>query len=304
MKIGLMNLEPKIENTALMQISNFHKGHGDSVEWYSPLFYDDYDHIYGSSLFTFTKKPVLKPKMVVGGTGFNACSKLPPEIESSNLDYSIYPNCKTSYIWFSRGCNNHCPFCIVPTKEGKLTLEVPKNLNPNASRISVMDNSFTQLPKDAFHRAIMLLEDLGYPIDWQCGIDCRIVDEDKWNAIRGLRRYKQLRTAWDNPRENLLSNLEIMGDFFGKSALMVYVLIGFWSTPQEDLYRVKVIQKLGLDPWVMPYDKKDPYQRAFERWANRHAGCEWQDYEYGSWKKSVFDETFSLGQKVSGSQQK
>jgi hypothetical protein len=162
---------------------------------------------------------------------------------------------------------------------------VPKNLNPNATRISVMDNSFTQLPLDAFHRAIKLLKDLGYPVDWQCGIDCRIVDEEKWDAIRGLKRYKQLRTAWDNPREDLRSNLERMGAFFGKSALMVYVLIGFWSTPQEDLYRVTEIRRLGLDPWVMPFNKKDPYQKAFERWANRHINCEWEDYRYGSREK-------------------
>lgn len=29
MKIGLYNLEPKIENTAMMQVSNYHKSIGD-----------------------------------------------------------------------------------------------------------------------------------------------------------------------------------------------------------------------------------------------------------------------------------
>jgi hypothetical protein len=38
MRIGLWNLEPKIENTALMQVSQYHKQQGDSVEMYSPLF--------------------------------------------------------------------------------------------------------------------------------------------------------------------------------------------------------------------------------------------------------------------------
>lgn len=102
MKIGLWNLEPKIENTALMQVSQYHKQQGDQVEFYSPLF--EYDKVYVFSLFSFTKKPVLKSNMVAGGTGFNVCSRLPEEIETCPLDYSIYPKCKTSYLWFSRGC--------------------------------------------------------------------------------------------------------------------------------------------------------------------------------------------------------
>ena len=44
MNVGLWNLEPKIENTALMQVSQFHKQQGDHVELYSPLF--NYDKVY------------------------------------------------------------------------------------------------------------------------------------------------------------------------------------------------------------------------------------------------------------------
>lgn len=285
MKVGLWSLEPKVENTALMQISQFHKQRGDLVEWYSPLF--KYDKIYVSSLFTFTKKPKRKPNMEVGGSGFDIHKRLPPEIEACNLDYSIYPNCKTSYVWFSRGCNKNCPYCIVRAKEGKLCLVKRNNLNPNAKRISVMDNSFTQLPIWIIDNAVSFLKEVNLPVDWQCGFDPEILDFAKWDAIRSVRHYKQFRTEWDDPRKDLRKNLEIMGDFFGRSNLMVYVLIGYWSTPKEDLYRVKEIRKLGLDPWVMPYDKTDPYQKAFERWANRHVGCEWKEYNHGSWKPEL-----------------
>ena len=84
MKVGLWNLEPKIENTALMQVSQYHKQRGDQVEFYSPLF--GYDKVYVFSLFSFTKKPVLKPNMVAGGTGFNIRSRLPLEIEISIME--------------------------------------------------------------------------------------------------------------------------------------------------------------------------------------------------------------------------
>jgi hypothetical protein len=222
--------------------------------------------------------------MVAGGTGFNVCSRLPPKIEACNLDYSIYPKCNTSYIWFSRGCIRKCPFCVVPTKEGKLEVLKPKNLNPKAKRLSVMDNSFTALPKTFFESAINFLHNTNLPIDFQCGIDCRLANLEKWRQIKTLKIYKQIRTAWDNPKEDLSANLKLMGEVFGKSKVMVYVLIGYWSTPEQDLDRVLKIRETGLDAWVMSFNKKDPYQKAFERWNNRHANCPWEEYKHGSWK--------------------
>lgn len=281
MRIGLWNLESKIENTALMQVSQYHKQKGDQVEFYSPLF--EYDKVYVFSLFSFTKKPILKSNMVAGGTGFNVRSKLPSEIEACDLDYSIYPKCETSYLWFSRGCFRNCPFCVTPTKEGKLHTVSQKNLNPKGKRISVMDSSFTAI--EGVWEVIDWLAEKKLPIDFQCGFDVRLLHMDKWQYIKDrLSIYKQIRTAWDNPRDDLTRGLTRLADIFGKSKIMVYVLIGYWSTPEEDLERVLKIRELGLDAWVMPYNKKDPYQKAFERWCNRHAGCSWEEYNHGSWQ--------------------
>jgi hypothetical protein len=279
MKVGLWNLEPKIENTALMQVSQHHKAVGDQVELYSPLF--EYDKVYVFSLFSFTKKPILKSNMVAGGTGFNIRSRLPREIEDCDLDYSIYPNCTTSYIWFSRGCFRKCPFCVVPIKEGRLDGAYPKNLNPKATTISVMDNNFTGIGNVLFSGAMEYLKKVNLPVNFQCGIDSRVLDPDKWTAMKHLKIYKQIRTAWDDPKEDLSYYLSEMANVFGKSKIMVYVLIGYWSTPEEDLLRVTKIRELGLDAWVMPYNKKDPYQRAFERWNNRHCKCSFEDYNSG-----------------------
>ena len=285
MNVGLWNLEPKIENTALMQVSQFHKQQGDHVELYSPLF--NYDKVYVFSLFSFTKKPLLKSNMVAGGTGFNIRSRLPKEIEQCNLDYTIYPNCKTSYVWFSRGCFRKCPFCVVPIKEGRLDGAIPKNLNPKATTISVMDNNFTGLDRILFSIAMDYLKKVNLPVNFQCGLDARLLATEKYEEMKKLKIYKQIRTAWDDPREDLTYGLTDMADVFGKSKIMVYVLIGYWSTPEEDLMRVTKIRELGLDPWIMPYNKQDPYQKAFECWANRHVGCSWKEYAHGSWKVAL-----------------
>jgi hypothetical protein len=280
MKIGLWNLEPKIENTALMQVSQYHKQRGDQVELYSPLF--SYDKVYVFSLFSFTKKPVLKSNMLAGGTGFNPNSRLPKEIEDCNLDYSIYPNCETSYLWFSRGCFRKCPFCVVPTKEGLIHKTIPKNLNPNGKYISVMDNNF--FANDYWKEAIEYLIDVGQPVDFQSGFDARIWRSEFGEELKKLKFKRQIRCAWDNPKDDLTEKLREMADNFGKSHIMVYVLIGYWSTLEEDISRVTKIRELGLDAWVMPYNRQDTYQKAFMRWCNRHAGCSWESYSYGAWK--------------------
>lgn len=63
--------------------------------------------------------------------------------------------------------------------------------------------------------------------------------------------------------------------------VMCYVLIGYWSTPEEDLYRVEKLRELGVDPFVMPFDKSDTYQRRFARWVNHKAifkSCSFLEY--------------------------
>jgi hypothetical protein len=68
-----------------------------------------------------------------------------------------------------------------------------------------------------------------------------------------------------------------------------FVPIGFDTTPEQDLYRVTKLQKLGCDPYAMPYKKSDPYQKVFARWVNHRAifnSVKWEDYKSGV-RKSV-----------------
>lgn len=290
MKIGLIDIEPKIFNTALMQISYHHKEKGDTVEWAVPLEYDRFDKLYCSSLFDFTDKSGVPDRAIRGGTGFDLTTKLP---FNCDYDYNIYPKCKTSYVWFSRGCDRNCPWCVVRQKEGKYHLVKRKQLNPKGNYITIMDNSFFSNPD--WQNVILWLDVC--PVDIQ-GIDVRLLTEEMVRALDGLRRWKnkQFKIAWDEGDNDLSNKLKFMLRFIKPYKVMCYVLIGYYHSPDSDLFRVETLRKLKIDPFVMPYDKSDLYQKAFARWVNDKAifkKVKWEDYN----KRVLAQETAGKGWK-------
>ena len=279
MRIALWNLEPQIVNSAMMRVSSYHKKRGDQVEMYSPFFHSEYDKIYVFSLFKFTpKEGVDDSVMVCGGTGFGLDNRLPPEIEQEEYDWSLYPGCDFSIIWFSVGCIRSCPFCVVRQKEGRIRPVKPKNLNPKGQYIKVMDNNFFANPE--WTDAIKQLKEWKQSVDFQ-GVDVRIITEEQAIALNSLKHKKCIKIAWDNPKDDLLPKIKELTKFIKPYKLMCYVLIGYWSTPEEDLYRVEELRKLKVMPFVMPFNKSDLYQKKFARWVNHKAifkTVAWRDY--------------------------
>ena len=283
MKIGLYNLEPKIVNTAMMQVSTYEKERGNGIEMYSPLYHNTYDKIYAFSPFDFTDKGYATPDMITGGTGFDITSRLPREIEKCDYDWSLYPDCDFSIIWFSRGCIRKCPFCVVNQKEGYIHPVKPKNLNPKGKYIKVMDNNFFANPK--WRESIDQLLEWKQKVDLQ-GFDIRIFNEEQGDALTELKHYNAFKFAWDNPRDNIDDKIELLLNYIKPYKLMCYVLIGYWSTPQEDYERVMHLwNKYKIHSFVMPYDKFDPYQKSFARWCNNKILFKtrsWEEYKNGN----------------------
>lgn len=111
MKIGLIDVDGKLPNLALMKISRYHKDCGDDVEWCDYI--SHYDIVYKAKIFTFTQDDTYylnADKVVCGGTGYDMHSSLPPEIDRLQPDYSLYPNIdkRTAYGFLTRGCPNRC----------------------------------------------------------------------------------------------------------------------------------------------------------------------------------------------------
>ncbi|WP_024831627.1 hypothetical protein [Ruminiclostridium josui] len=285
MKVRLVDVDGIMPIIPLMQVSKYHKKLGDDVDWHNPMMDEEEkpDLVYASKLFDFSDDYLYFPdcKIIKGGTGYDIYSKLPPEIERiTKLDYSIYPKCDYSIQFFSRGCikERKCPFCVVKRKEGLIHPVEPYKLNPRGKHIEVFDNSFFGNPewKSAAEQLIAWEQ----PVNLH-GVDARIMTEEHAWYLNKMKHYKQIHIAWDDPRVDLTETLQQITKYIKPYKLMCYVLIGFWSTPEEDLYRVEKLRELGIDPFVMPFDKKNKYQKKFARWVNHKAifkTVKWQDY--------------------------
>ena len=122
MVIGLIAVDSKYPNLALMKLSAYHKAKGDLVEWYTP--FQHYDVVYMAKVFTFTpdyyQVIANADKVEKGGTGYDIRKTLPLEIDRLQPDYSIYNIAPDlAYGFLTRGCPNKCKWCVVPQKEGE-----------------------------------------------------------------------------------------------------------------------------------------------------------------------------------------
>src|SRR4051812_23427803 len=120
MKIGLVQVDGKLPNLALMQICAYHESLGHEVEWFKgELYADEYDEIYASKIFAFSELPQLPARAKIGGTGIDFFNVLPPDMAECTPSYTLYPDCNYHLGFSMKGCRFRCKFCCVPTKEGK-----------------------------------------------------------------------------------------------------------------------------------------------------------------------------------------
>lgn len=288
MNIGIVDVDGhNFPNFALMKISAWHKLQGDNVEIALPLF-GNYDRVYQSKIFTFTTDSTDFDgicEVVRGGTGYDIHSKLPRDIElSTAMDYSLYPQYPFSIQFFSRGCIRHCPFCLVHDKEGMIHPVEPVQLNPNGKHIEVLDNNFFANPE--WKSAVDYLLKAKQKINLH-GVDVRILDEEQAYWLNKLPLYKSVHIAWDLPQIDLTDKLREVIRYIKPWKLMCYILVGFNSTIEQDMYRIERCRELGIKSYVMPYrdfenkTKPSQYARDLAQYVNKpmiFKSCSFADF--------------------------
>ena len=181
MNIGLIAVDSKYPNLALMKISAFHRKQGDLVEWYTP--FQHYDIVYISKVFTFTPDFDMiitnAEQIERGGTGYDVVKTLPDYIDSLQPDYDLYEiDVNLAYGFLTRGCPNHCKWCVVPKKEGdvKPYMDIEEIAVNGRNKVILMDNNI--LASDYGLSQIEKIVRLKLKVDFNQALDARLVTDE------------------------------------------------------------------------------------------------------------------------------
>ena len=316
MKVGIIDFDGKIPNLALMKLSTYYKRQGAKV--FLNDVPKDADKVFCSVLFTWNKPKAellqeIYKNIEFGGTGWDIHKRLPDEIEKCQPDYTLYTQddiyqriCRgigkkenklkkaqtiiDAGIGFtSRGCVRNCGFCFVPPKEGEFhqVAEIKDIINPRSNVIVLLDNNFTADP-DMIEKCKEIKE-RGLIVDITQGIDVRLMTEEKAKALSEIKHLRSIHYAWDlmGFENQVMEGIDILSQSIKKWRHMCFMLVGYNTNFEEDMYRFRRLSEMNVDPYVMIYNKeRDERLKHFARWVNGriYKKCAWNEYD--PWRKA------------------
>jgi len=233
MKIGLIDVDNTgFPNLALMKLSKMSKNYGHSVEWYTP--FDFYDCVYVSKVFTFTPDHgyllnANTDAYFSGGTGYKDGCLMPEDAEILQPDYSIYNVPKdVAYGFLTRGCPNHCNWCIVPTKEGGIRPynDIEEIAIEGRKKIVLMDNNILAAGNYAREQLVKIIKK-GYRVDFNQALDARLVDDDFAELLAQIKWLSVIRFGCDTRSqiESCEKAIAKIRKFGYKGRFMLYTIL-------------------------------------------------------------------------------
>lgn len=285
MRVLLIDVDSTIPNLALMKISAYHKARGDEVGFGIT----DPDKVYASVIFKKNRHlvdglPFYYPnaEIDIGGSGYDLKKTLPEDIEAMTPDYDLYPDCDTYYGFTSRGCVRHCPFCIVPRKEGRFhrlydrpgeaLRAIMGDEGDRFHKITFLDNNILA-DKDFFLSLVEHLDFLGLKVDFNQGLDIRLMDEDIAKAIRRLRPINDWKFAFDSMdyKDDVLKGIQILRDagIDTKNRCIFYVYCDGDHQVDDAIERMRILKENNASAYVMLNIDvpRTPRMSAIKRWS-------------------------------------
>lgn len=245
MKISLLTDAPKY-NLALMKLSAWHKAQGDTVELNNPL--GGAKYTYASILYSWNKQTFVANEY--GGIQFPNVL-LPRHIEYIKPDYGLY-ELDHSLGYTFRPCYRRCDFCLVRTLKHPDTRHhsIYEFHDKKFKKICLLNNNtfLDPLWKETFKE--IWKEDL---VVMEHGMDLRLINEEKADAIKKTKFDGRIHFAWDRLRDEklIVRGLEFIKPY--KIEARVYVLSGYETTWESDLYRCQILINYNQVPYIMPF---------------------------------------------------
>lgn len=283
MKVNLLTDAPK-HNLALMKISSYYKKYGWKVTLNQPL--NSADFRIGSWIFLNSAR---YPCDYVGGTGIDPTKRLDSTLDNQRPDYELFNlGYSLGYTWAY--CPRKCGFCVVPKQNNpKIHRSIWDFHDERFGKICLLNNNTFSDPR--WRETFWEIWDADLTVIDENGYDLRLLDEEKAEALKRTRFAKRIHFAWDQIDDEtaIKQGLKIANDF--KLRALVYVLMGYDTTFEQDLYRCQIIHDHGFHPYPMLYKKtrllqlfrRFIYLRYYRQYPTIQAA--WQQYTGGKTKK-------------------
>ena len=204
-------------------------------------------------------------------------------------DYSIYSNCDYAIGYLTRGCPNHCKWCVVPRKEGKIRpyRNWKEIVRQDTNKLVLMDNNIL-----ACEYGIRQLESLigsGYKIDLNQGMDARLVNEQTAKILSRLEWIKYIRFSCDQKTqiEPIKRTVELLKRY-GIRPYRIFIYLLVTADIEDAVYRVEALkgykaitlyaqaernERLGIMPSKMQLEFQQRYI-----YSGRYRKETWKEY--------------------------
>jgi hypothetical protein len=272
----------------LLKLAAHHHRRGDVVKLVNGVSPDGYEPniIYITSLFTYAWEPVhevirfysqkyKKARVIVGGIyaslcqdhlrdsfgeRIEICQGTIPELDDLLPAYWLVPQWNSSIVFSTRGCIRRCPFCSVPQLEPQF--EAKKSIKhliyPGHKKVILWDNNILASPfwKDIFAE----LEESGLTVDFNQGLDARLVTEEVATSLRRLK-LPIIRLAYDSKdiRQRLRKAITLLKDLgVNGRDIVVYCLFNHLDSPEDFLERIQDLLEWGVVAYPMRYQALEP----------------------------------------------
>lgn len=270
MKIAIINLSSEVYNLGAARIAEWARQQGNEViispradtwtwqcdkAFLSAIFTQDLPNLVADAL-------TLKSHDVEIEMGGPAVTAMPQYVESKTglkphvgLDERFeHIQGNFNMIFTSRGCHNHCKWCIVPRLEPEhkeyRDFPIPVGRNP-----WIGDNNILSTSWEHQEYVVERLKNIRN-LDINSGFESPLFFEEHYQLYKNLK-LEAWRLAFDSmDREaefrravGILKKHNI-----GYRQILVFNLIGFpESTFEEDMYRLETTRALGCSPYPMKF---------------------------------------------------
>jgi len=148
--------------------------------------------------------------------------------------------------------------------------------------VILLDNNLTADP-DVIEK-LHEIRDRKLIVDISQGIDVRLLTPEIAHALSEVKHLRSIHYAWDlmSFESKVIDGINILTQYIKAWRHKCFVLVGYDTTFEEDMYRIKKLKELGVDPYIMPYNNiKDKKMQCFTGWINsyKYTVCSFEEFE-------------------------